>query len=383
MYHWLIITVVGAVAWLLLIVVSAAAFRRSRALAGSMLSEVTLEPETENRSSSAPDIHLPRNSKLRRILIVGAGKVGRTLARGLEAKGDCKVIGFVDEEMHSTPTNDYPVLGGHEDTFQLIQKYQIDDVVVAFTPSPQQDLVVKLAIKHPDVRVQIVPTSYEALLHVARIESHEDIALVRLVTQSEGMKDHIKRASDLVWSIAGLLFLSPLLVASALLIRFTSRGPIIFEQERTGRYGKPFTMYKFRTMVTDAEQLSGPILANGQRDERLTRVGKFLRLCRIDEIPQLWNILRGEMSLVGPRPERPVFVEKFEMQRPAYALRHRVRPGITGLAQVCGGYHTDARDKLRFDLVYVSHHSLWLDFTIIMRTLLVVIYPRRASKEYR
>ena len=134
-------------------------------------------------------------------------------------------------------------------------------------------------------------------------------------------------------------------------------------------------------MVADAEASSGPVLANGTKDLRLTPLGKWLRLFRFDELPQLWNVLRGEMSLVGPRPERPVFVDKFLESVPAYAQRHLVRPGITGLAQVCGGYHTDARDKLRFDLIYVSHRSVWLDLSILLRTVLVVVLPNPQVRE--
>ena len=134
-------------------------------------------------------------------------------------------------------------------------------------------------------------------------------------------------------------------------------------------------------MVTDAETGTGPILARGTLDNRLTSIGKWIRLTRFDEVPQLWNVFRGEMSLVGPRPERPVFVDEFLLQTPAYAQRHQVRPGITGLAQICGGYHTDARDKLRFDLIYVSNYSLWLDLSILIRTILVVVLPNREKMD--
>lgn len=158
----------------------------------------------------------------------------------------------------------------------------------------------------------------------------------------------------------------------AIAIRFTSAGPVFYSQERVGHLGRPFILHKFRTMRPDAEAISGPILSCGSDDDRVTPVGRWLRRCRLDEIPQLWNVLRGEMSMVGPRPERPIFVRQFIERNPIYAKRHAVRPGLTGLAQVCAGYHTDARDKLRFDLFYVSHRSPWLDLTILWRTLLVI-----------
>ena len=178
-------------------------------------------------------------------------------------------------------------------------------------------------------------------------------------------------------ALLGLLCLWPLLALVALLVKRTSPGPIIFAQERIGHHGKPFILFKFRTMRQDAELSTGPVLSPGDADCRLTPVGRALRRFRIDELPQLWNVLRGDMSLVGPRPERPYFVQQFEQIVPTYSHRHLARPGITGLAQVCGDYHTDARDKLRFDLIYVSHQSLWLDISILMRTVMVVLFPDR------
>src|SRR5579883_549346 len=136
-------------------------------------------------------------------------------------------------------------------------------------------------------------------------------------------------------------------------------------------------MYKFRTMVPNAEAATGPVLSSGKRDPRLTPLGVWIRAVRVDEIPQLWNVLKGDMSMVGPRPERPCFTEEYDQTIPAYSRRHQVRPGITGLAQVCGGYHTDARDKLRFDLLYISHQSFWLDLWLLLRTVLVVVLPHR------
>jgi lipopolysaccharide/colanic/teichoic acid biosynthesis glycosyltransferase len=129
-------------------------------------------------------------------------------------------------------------------------------------------------------------------------------------------------------------------------------------------------------MVQDAEARTGPVLSSGRDDSRLTLIGRWLKLFRLDELPQLWNVVRGEMSLVGPRPERPCFVAEFEQSIPGYGKRHQVRPGITGLAQVCGGYHTLAQDKLRFDVFYVANQSVWLDLSIVWRTVLVVLTGR-------
>jgi lipopolysaccharide/colanic/teichoic acid biosynthesis glycosyltransferase len=158
-----------------------------------------------------------------------------------------------------------------------------------------------------------------------------------------------------------------------LVVALTSPGPVLFVQERVGHRGRTFPLIKFRTMRIDAESATGPVLSAGKQDPRMTPVGRWLRLFRLDEIPQLINVVRGEMSLVGPRPERPHFVEQFAARNPVYLRRHGVRPGITGLAQLHGGYHTDARDKLRFDLFYAAHHSLLLDISVLARTVLKIV----------
>lgn len=214
-------------------------------------------------------------------------------------------------------------------------------------------------------------------MRLNRVESCGDIALVSLTPAKEWFNDAAKRVFDIASAAFGLIVMAPVLLAVGISIKLTSPGPVIFYQKRVGRDGKPFMLYKFRTMVMNAEAKTGPVLADGKADTRLTPVGRVLRMFRIDEFPQFWNVIRGDMSMVGPRPERPFFVEQFEQRLPSYSERHHVRPGITGLAQVHGGYHTDAEDKLRFDLIYVSQHSLWLDVSILLRTILVVCKPHR------
>lgn len=183
-----------------------------------------------------------------------------------------------------------------------------------------------------------------------------------------------KRVFDLIASIIGIVVLSPLLVVTALLVKLTSKGPILYSQVRVGKKGRLFKMYKFRTMKVDAEKETGPVWA-AQNDCRLTPIGRFLRKAHIDEIPQFINILKGEMSLIGPRPERPVFVERFKEEISGYARRLDVRPGITGLAQVWHRYDEtveDVKKKLKYDLLYVKKMCLWADFRIMMRTFRVV-----------
>jgi exopolysaccharide biosynthesis polyprenyl glycosylphosphotransferase len=183
-----------------------------------------------------------------------------------------------------------------------------------------------------------------------------------------------KRIFDLVFSIVILIIATPIMVIVAMLIRLTSSGPAIFAQERVGRFGRPYTMYKFRTMKQNAEVETGPVWAK-ENDPRITPLGKWLRKTRIDELPQLFNVIKGEMSFVGPRPERAHFVEQFKKEIPLYARRLNVRPGITGWAQVKWKYDTsleDVKEKTKYDLFYVENMSLRMDFKILFNTLVTI-----------
>jgi len=188
----------------------------------------------------------------------------------------------------------------------------------------------------------------------------------------------MKRLFDILFSLAALLLVSPFFLLTILLVRISGPGPVFFIQERITRDNQIFRLIKFRTMVQHAESKSGPVLSI-RNDPRITSVGRFLRKSRLDELPQLWNILRGDMSLVGPRPERPVFVEKFSREMPGYQLRHAVRAGLTGLAQVHGNYSTVAGDKLVFDLIYIRDWSLLLDMQIMLRTV-TAVFRREAAE---
>jgi lipopolysaccharide/colanic/teichoic acid biosynthesis glycosyltransferase len=171
----------------------------------------------------------------------------------------------------------------------------------------------------------------------------------------------------------------PLVLLAAIAIKIESPGgPVLFRQERVGQGGKVFELLKLRTMIPNAEMLTGPVLAE-ENDSRITKVGKVLRASRIDELPQLWNVLKGDMSFVGPRPERPVFVQQFRDEMPGYELRHQVKTGITGLAQVEGKYTTPPEDKLRFDLLYVKTMSPIKDIQILLHTLKVMLMRHKAS----
>jgi len=228
-------------------------------------------------------------------------------------------------------------------------------------------------------RLLVVPSMYDILVgRISSLRLH-DVPLVEVLKNpQEDLAFFMKGVLDK--AIAGLLLALgfPVLLVAAVLIKLTSPGPILYCQQRVGRGGKKFTLYKLRTMVDGAEQETGPVLA-GREDERVTWVGRFLRKTRIDEIPQLFNVLDGTMSLVGPRPERPEFVEELTKQIPFYGQRHAVKPGLTGWAQVSYTYGAsveDALEKLQYDLFYIKHLNLPLDLFIIFKTAKTVVLRR-------
>lgn len=186
----------------------------------------------------------------------------------------------------------------------------------------------------------------------------------------------LKRSVDLLLAVVMLILNLPIIIITASLIKIDSPGPVIFSQERVGEKGRTYRIHKFRSMIADAEKKSGPVWAQ-DKDDRVTRVGKFIRSWRIDEIPQLWNVLKGEMSFVGPRPEREFFVKKLEEKIPYYSMRHTVKPGITGWAQVCYGYGAsveDAVEKLNYDLFYIKNMTTLMDLMIVLRTIKIVLF---------
>ena len=222
-------------------------------------------------------------------------------------------------------------------------------------------------------QIFIAPTIYELACSNAGLVIADDIPLQRvtrlLLTAEQKM---LKRTLDIIVSLISIIILSPVMLITAIAIKLDSKGPVIYSQERVGQYGKTFKVHKFRSMKADAEKATGPVLAK-QGDSRITKVGRFIRATRLDELPQLINVLKGEMSIVGPRPERPFFVEQFIKEKPEYAYRHNVKPGITGLAQIAGKYNTTAYDKLVYDLIYIQNVSVINDLTIMLQTLKVLI----------
>ncbi len=229
-----------------------------------------------------------------------------------------------------------------------------------------------------DKEVLLVPELYDILLHNASLNRVDDLAVFHIesLTLTPGQQQ-AKRLFDLVFSLVGLVVFLPFMLVISAVVEFSTPGHIFYRQKRVGLNGKTFSPVKFRTMFDDAEKDLGPVLATAD-DPRITPVGRLLRPLRLDELPQMINVLKGEMSFVGPRPERPFFVEQFCRDIPEYHYRLKVKPGITGLAQVQGKYDTDAADKLRYDLYYIRNYSLLLDLQIIFQTLRVVLIPEAA-----
>jgi exopolysaccharide biosynthesis polyprenyl glycosylphosphotransferase len=225
----------------------------------------------------------------------------------------------------------------------------------------------------------IIPDLFDISIKNGRLQTIDDTPVLKINQLSLTWGQRIlKRAFDLAFSIIVLIFTSPLMLVCYAAVKLTSPGPAIFKQERITEGNRVFNVYKFRTMRRDAESMTGPVLAS-ENDDRVTKAGAILRRTRLDELPQFYNVLKGEMSVVGPRPERPFFIEQFKSELPDYDYRAAVRAGITGYAQVMGRYTTSASDKLRFDLWYIRNYSIWMDITLIMRTLRL-LFVKDAAK---
>ncbi len=223
-----------------------------------------------------------------------------------------------------------------------------------------------------DKVVYIVPELFEIALIKSQVEQFEDIPVFKIDNLYLTVENRIiKRIFDFIVSLTALIILSPVLILIGLAIKVYDRGPVIYSQERVTRGNKTFKLYKFRSMIVDAEKYTGPVLA-ADNDPRITPIGRFIRATRLDEFPQLINVFKGEMSLVGPRPERPCFVEQFVEEIPDFKYRVTVKAGITGLAQVMGKYNTTPDDKLRYDLLYIRNYSFFLDIKIILQTIKIL-----------
>jgi exopolysaccharide biosynthesis polyprenyl glycosylphosphotransferase len=292
------------------------------------------------------------------------------------------IVGFVavKEENVGKSRNEVKVVGNIKNLTDIIDKYNAKEVILA-VEKHQEDLLIELISKceNKNVGLKVVPDLYEILSGQARTAQIYGFPLIDVNPQlMPEWEKSLKRLLDVCIAFLILLLTLPLIIITAIVIKLDSKGPVFFKQIRCGINGKTFKVLKFRSMCHDAEKHTGPIWSH-KGDTRVTKVGKVIRKIRLDELPQMLNILKGEMSLVGPRPERPYFVEKLAEEIPYYKRRLKVRPGVTGWAQVKHKYDEsleDVKAKLKYDLFYIENMSLKMDFKILFRTIFVVLFGK-------
>jgi Undecaprenyl-phosphate glucose phosphotransferase len=313
---------------------------------------------------------------LKRVLIAGAGDLGRMVADKLLQHREMgfKVAGFLDDRAGGDHIGyrGLPLLGRLEDADEVIKSEGIDHVYVALPLEEHVKMLGLLEVTNREnVEVHVVPDLLQFIALRARLENLDGVPIISLNdVPLRGFNSVLKRAIDVAISGAALAALAVPVLLIALAIKRTSKGPVFYTQERMGLDGKAFHVYKFRSMYLGAEDDTGPIWAR-DNDPRCTPVGRWLRRFDLDELPQLWNVLRGDMSIVGPRPERPYFVEQFKHRIPQYMLRHKVKAGITGWAQVNGWRgNTSLEKRIEYDLYYIENWSVGLDIKIMWLTVL-------------
>ncbi len=318
---------------------------------------------------------IQRGEGISRVLVVGTGELALKLVRRLRQRADLglQVVGLLADKADevSQVIEDLPVLGTADQVQSVVEAQRIDRVFVALPMSAHERLRVVLQnLESEMVDVKVVPDLLDYVVLQSSVEDLDGLPIISLKqVPLSGWGAVAKRIFDFCFAAAVLFFGSPVFLLLAALTKLTSPGPVFYKQERMGLDGRVFDIYKYRSMRVDAEEQSGAVWAV-EGDPRRTRFGAFLRKSNLDEIPQFINVLRGEMSVVGPRPERPVFIEKFRNEIPKYMLRHKVKAGLTGWAQVKGWRgNTDLNRRIECDLYYIENWSFWFDLRIIWLTV--------------
>ncbi len=310
-----------------------------------------------------------------RILIVGAGELGESIQRDIQqySRLGHEVAGLVDDDIECR-SNGAPIIGRMRNLPDLVKEHQVQEIIVTSRQANRQELLNIISdCQATGCKVRLLPELYEVIIGHVEIGQVAGVPLITLEPErAYEWGFFVKRTMDIMVSTGSLILLSPVFLIIAIAIKATSEGPVFYRQRRVGKEGKIFVVYKFRTMLKDAETNSGPVLS-WEEDPRVTRIGRFLRRWHLDETPQFYNVLKGDMSLVGPRPERPHFAEKHKKNIPAYMMRESIRPGMTGLAQIHGFYNSPVEHKLRYDLAYIHNMSLLLDMKILFLTLRVTL----------
>jgi exopolysaccharide biosynthesis polyprenyl glycosylphosphotransferase len=319
----------------------------------------------------------------RRVLVVGAGWAGRTITEAVRStlESGYEVLGFIDDDPAKQDQSmlGVPVLGTSEDMLHLALKNGVDELVLAITHGMQGETFGSIMDCYAHgITLVPMPLLFETAtgrVPVEHIDSQWYVSLPTYPATTARVSDILQRLGDILLSLVGLSILLPFLPLIALIIYLDSPGPIFYSQVRAGRNGRPFRLYKFRSMIPNAEAKGEAVWAQ-EDDPRITRFGKFMRRTRLDELPQLLNVFKGDMSVIGPRPERPEFIAELEEEIPFYSVRHLVRPGLSGWAQVkyrYGNSKEDALMKLQYDLYYIKHRSPFLNLLILWRTVGVVL----------
>jgi exopolysaccharide biosynthesis polyprenyl glycosylphosphotransferase len=312
----------------------------------------------------------------RRALIVGTGPAANLIADTIRRHPwtGVELVGVLGED--NDGSHGLPVLGRPEDLVGVVESRAIDEVILTPEIASWRDQLPERIPVGFSADLLVWPSPFETMIGRLRFRIVGDLPLLEArVRPLDGAAAFAKRAFDLLVAGALLLAMSPVLAVAALLVAGTSRGGVFYRQTRVGKDGHRFELWKLRTMHRGAEGETGAVLATPD-DPRVTAIGRALRSARSDEIPQLWNVVQGVMSWVGPRPERPEFADRFARSISGYTLRHAARPGVTGLAQVSGEYSTEPDIKLRYDLAYLNNWSIGLDLAILLRTLPVILTRR-------
>ena len=321
---------------------------------------------------------------LKRILIAGAGDLGRLIADKILEHRELgyQIVGFVDDRAAGDHLGyrGLPLLGTLEEAPEITSREAIDHLYVALPPDQHMRMLELLERTSREmVDVKVVPDLLQVIALRARLEDLDGVPIINVNDiPLQGINSFVKRIIDVGISAAALAVLAIPFALLSLAVKLTSRGPVFYRQERMGLDGKSFTIVKFRSMFDNAEDETGPVWAK-PADPRVTPFGKFLRRSNLDELPQLWNVLRGDMSIVGPRPERPHFVAQFKHKIPQYMLRHKVKAGLTGWAQVNGWRgNTPLEKRIEYDLYYIENWSVRLDLKIMWLTLVKGFFHKHA-----
>ncbi len=317
-------------------------------------------------------------------LLVGSNQKAYKLYNEIESEKESvgfKFIGFVNGEVNhqNELAQHLPQLGKYEEVADVVNKYDIQEVIIAIESSEHENLKKIIEeLENSKADVKIIPDMYDIITGSVKMNHLFGIPLIQIKTDlMPAWQLNMKRIIDIGVSLFFLILLSPVYIITALIVKLTSKGPVFFSQTRIGLHGKPFKIIKFRSMVVGAEKL-GPQLSS-ENDSRITPFGKFMRKTRLDEIPQFYNVLIGDMSLVGPRPERQYFIDQIMQHAPHYKHLHKVRPGITSWGQVKYGYAENVEqmiERLKYDIIYIENMSLAVDFKILFFTVATVIQGR-------